>query len=59
VDQALKEMSAERERSQMLAISGEHAIRADLLPGAPKDPFDCMLIDQTQAGEWKYADCEQ
>ena len=39
----------EREGFQMLAISGEHAIRAGLLPGAHKDPFDLMLIAQAQA----------
>jgi PIN domain nuclease of toxin-antitoxin system len=33
----------------MLAISGEHAIRAGLLPGMHKDPFDRMLIAQAQA----------
>ena len=39
----------EREGFQMLAISGEHAVRAGLLPGAHKDPFDRMLIAQAQA----------
>ena len=39
----------EREGFQMLAISGEHAIRAGLLPGGHKDPFDRMLIAQAQA----------
>jgi PIN domain nuclease of toxin-antitoxin system len=39
----------EREGFQILAISGEHAIRAGLLPGAHKDPFDRMLIAQAQA----------
>lgn len=34
---------------QLLPISGEHAIRAGLLAGAHKDPFDCMLIAQAQA----------
>lgn len=39
----------QRERFQILAISGEHAIRAGLLPGPHKDPFDRMLIAQAQA----------
>ncbi len=39
----------EREGFQMLAISGEHAVRAGLLPGTHKDPFDRMLIAQAQA----------
>jgi len=33
----------------MLAISWDHAIRAGLLPGPHKDPFDRMLIAQAQA----------
>ena len=40
----------QREGFQTLAISAEHAIRADLLPGPHKDPFDRMLIAQAQAG---------
>jgi len=32
-----------------LAITAEHAIRAGLLPGPHKDPFDRMLISQAQA----------
>jgi len=39
----------EREGFQLLAISAEHAIRAGLLPGPHKDPFDRMLIAQAQA----------
>lgn len=39
----------EQERFQILAISGEHAIRAGLLPGPHKDPFDRMLVAQAQA----------
>jgi PIN domain nuclease of toxin-antitoxin system len=39
----------EREGFQELAISSEHAIRAGLLPGPHKDPFDRMLIAQAQA----------
>lgn len=30
-------------------MSAEHAIRAGLLPGPHKDPFDRMLIAQAQA----------
>jgi PIN domain nuclease of toxin-antitoxin system len=39
----------ERQRMEILAISAEHAIRAGLLPGPHKDPFDRMLIAQAQA----------
>jgi PIN domain nuclease of toxin-antitoxin system len=39
----------EREGFELLAISAEHGIRAGLLPGAHKDPFDRMLIAQAQA----------
>ena len=39
----------ECEGIQILGISGEHAIRAGLLPGAHRDPFDRMLIAQAQA----------
>jgi PIN domain nuclease of toxin-antitoxin system len=39
----------EREGLEPLAISAEHAIRAGLLTGAHKDPFDRMLIAQAQA----------
>jgi PIN domain nuclease of toxin-antitoxin system len=39
----------EREGFQLLAISAEHGIRAGLLPGTHKDPFDRMLIAQAQA----------
>jgi PIN domain nuclease of toxin-antitoxin system len=39
----------EREGFQHLAISAEHGIRAGLLPGPHKDPFDRMLIAQAQA----------
>lgn len=38
-----------RERFEPLPISVEHGIRAGLLPGAHKDPFDRMLIAQSQA----------
>jgi PIN domain nuclease of toxin-antitoxin system len=40
----------DREGFKILEISGEHAARAGLLPGAHKDPFDRMLIAQSQAG---------
>jgi PIN domain nuclease of toxin-antitoxin system len=39
----------EREGFQPLAIYVEHALRAGLLPGPHKDPFDRMLIAQAQA----------
>jgi PIN domain nuclease of toxin-antitoxin system len=39
----------EREGFQLLAISAEHGIRAGLLPGPHKDPFDRMLIAQAQS----------
>jgi PIN domain nuclease of toxin-antitoxin system len=38
-----------RERFEGLAISVDHAVRAGLLPGPHKDPFDRMLIAQAQA----------
>ncbi len=34
---------------ELLPISAEHGIRAGLLPGPHKDPFDRMLIAQSQA----------
>jgi PIN domain nuclease of toxin-antitoxin system len=39
----------EREGFDLLAISAEHAVRGGLLPGLHKDPFDRMLIAQSQA----------
>jgi PIN domain nuclease of toxin-antitoxin system len=39
----------DREGFEILAISGDHAIRAGLLPGPHRDPFDRMLIAQSQA----------
>jgi PIN domain nuclease of toxin-antitoxin system len=39
----------EQEGFQLLPISAEHGIRAGLLPGLHKDPFDRMLIAQCQA----------
>jgi len=38
-----------REGFELLPISPDHAIRAGLLPGPHKDPFDHMLIAQAQA----------
>jgi PIN domain nuclease of toxin-antitoxin system len=38
-----------RERFESLSITGDHAVRAGLLPGPHKDPFDRMLIAQSQA----------
>src|SRR5271168_3089468 len=38
----------EREGLQLLPISADHGIRAGLLPGPHKDPFDRMLIAQAQ-----------
>jgi len=37
-----------REGFQILQITGQHAIRAGLLPGPHKDPFYRMLIAQSQ-----------
>ncbi len=39
----------EHEGFQVLPISAEHGIRAGLLPRLHKDPFDRMLIAQSQA----------
>lgn len=39
----------EREGFQLMAISVAHGIRAGLLPGPHKDPFDRILIAQSQA----------
>jgi PIN domain nuclease of toxin-antitoxin system len=39
----------EREGFTTLDITTDHAIRAGLLPGPLKDPFDRMLISQAQA----------
>jgi PIN domain nuclease of toxin-antitoxin system len=38
-----------RERFESLPITENHAIRAGLLPGPHKDPFDRMLIAQAHA----------
>jgi PIN domain nuclease of toxin-antitoxin system len=39
----------ERERFETLAVNADHGIRAGLLPGPHKDPFDRMLIAQALA----------
>jgi PIN domain nuclease of toxin-antitoxin system len=39
----------DRERFETVAVSAEHGIRAGLLPGPHKDPFDRMLIAQALA----------
>ncbi len=39
----------DREGFELLSISSEHGIRAGLLPGPHRDPFDRMLIAQAQA----------
>jgi PIN domain nuclease of toxin-antitoxin system len=39
----------EREGFDLLAISAEHGIRGGLLPGPHRDPFDRMLVAQSQA----------
>jgi PIN domain nuclease of toxin-antitoxin system len=39
----------EREGFDLLDISADHGIRGGLLPGPLKDPFDRMLIAQSQA----------
>jgi len=38
-----------QERFDVLPISAEHAVRAGMLPGPHRDPFDRMLIAQAQA----------
>jgi PIN domain nuclease of toxin-antitoxin system len=38
-----------RERFESVSVTVAHAIRAGLLPGPHKDPFDRMLIAQAQA----------
>ena len=39
----------EQEGFRLMPISAAHGIRAGLLPGPHKDPFDRMLIAQSQA----------
>ena len=36
----------QRERFETLPVSAQHGIRAGLLPGPHKDPFDRMLVAQ-------------
>jgi PIN domain nuclease of toxin-antitoxin system len=43
------EGSLAKDRFQALSITTAHGIRAGLLPGPHKDPFDRMLIAQAQA----------
>jgi PIN domain nuclease of toxin-antitoxin system len=38
-----------QESFETLAISVDHSVRAGLLPGPHRDPFDRMLIAQSQA----------
>jgi len=43
----------EREGFELLAIAAEHAIRAGLLDGTPKDPFDaCSLHNELVFDEY-------
>jgi PIN domain nuclease of toxin-antitoxin system len=37
-----------QEGFELLSISADHAIRAGVLPGFHRDPFDRMLIAQAQ-----------
>jgi PIN domain nuclease of toxin-antitoxin system len=39
----------DRERFETVPVTAEHGIRAGLLPGPHKDPFERMLIAQAQA----------
>lgn len=39
----------ELEGFELLSISPDHAIRAGLLPGPHRDPFDRVLVAQAQA----------
>ena len=41
--------NVKRERFTILDITADHAVRAGLLSGDHKDPFDRMLIAQSQA----------
>ena len=41
--------SLEQEGFESLPVSLDHGVRAGLLPGPHKDPFDRMLIAQAQA----------
>ena len=41
--------SVEMERFEFLDMTPDHALRAGLLPGPHRDPFDRMLVAQAQA----------
>ncbi|HXF14273.1 MAG TPA: type II toxin-antitoxin system VapC family toxin [Terriglobales bacterium] len=43
------EQSLKQDGFQSMSITADHGIRAGLLPGPDKDPFDRMLIAQAQA----------
>jgi len=43
------EESLKQDGFQSMSITADHGIRAGLLPGRHKDPFDRMLIAQAQA----------
>jgi PIN domain nuclease of toxin-antitoxin system len=43
------EAELRKDQFQPLAVTAVHGIRAGLLPGPHKDPFDRMLIAQAQA----------
>jgi len=43
------EAELSKDQFQLLTITAAHGIRAGLLPGSHKDPFDRMLIAQAQA----------
>jgi PIN domain nuclease of toxin-antitoxin system len=43
------EESLKQDGFQSMSITPDHGIRAGLLPGPHKDPFDRMLIAQAQA----------
>lgn len=43
------EKSLKQDGFQSMSITTDHAIRAGMLPGSHKDPFDRMLIAQAQA----------
>lgn len=47
-----------RERFEPLLISVEHGIRAGMLPGPYKDPFDRMLAAQCQAENVPIVSCD-
>lgn len=43
------EESLKQDGFRSMSITSDHAIRAGMLPGSHKDPFDRMLIAQAQA----------